>query len=210
METSKFHSINLKIAKYFIYFLPVLIIDLYFLNIAYGTNPSDGKFSEWQVYLMALIFIVGVIIQLYFTLLLIFSKNFRELSLSKLSGFRERDEREEEITRESARSTHIIILATLITMFFFNSVTFEFGRREKPLTNGKTGYVSIGMNLNLFTFNNSIQIKTKTNLEPELQTNIKEKITYNGLPLNTQQLILLLIMLQLYFFRRSFSVRSQL
>ncbi len=36
MEPSKFHSINLKIAKYFIYFLPVLIIDLYFLNIAYG------------------------------------------------------------------------------------------------------------------------------------------------------------------------------
>lgn len=213
MEMSKFQRFNLALAKYFMLSLPVMFIDLYFLNQAFNSTIAEkASYSEWQVGLMAVVFILGLVIQLYLTAMILFSKTFRELAIAKLSGFKLSDEREEQITLESARSTHIIILATLITLFFFNSVTFELGKRPQPNAEGKTGYITLGMNLNLFTFNQAPAIQTKSDLNDSLvkDPTITKRFIYNGLPINTQQLILLLIILQMYFFRRSFSVRSQL
>lgn len=213
METSKFHRFNLRLAKYFLYTLPLVFIDLYFLNKAFNASAVEKmNYQEWQIGLMAIVFITALATQLYLTLLILFSPNFRELAIAQLSGFKVRDEREERITLESTRSTHIIILATLLTLFFFNSVTFELGKRPKPNDEGKTGYISLGMNLNLFTLNQASKVTTQSNLDYTLvkDPTITKRFVYNGLPINTQQLILLLILLQMYFFRRSFSVRSQL
>lgn len=213
METSKFQRFNLRLAKYFLYALPLVFIDLYFLNKAFNATAVEKfHYQEWQIGVMAGVFIIALVIQLYLTMLILFSPNFRELAIAQLSGFKVRDEREERITLESTRSTHIIILATLLTLFFFNSVTFELGKRPKPNEEGKTGYVSLGMNLNLFTLNQVSKVTTNSNLDESLvkDPTITKRFIYNGLPINTQQLILLLILLQMYFFRRSFSVRSQL
>lgn len=213
METRKFQRFNLHLAKYFLMLLPLVFVDLYFLNKAFNASALEkASYTEWQVGIMGAVFIAALLIQLYLTLMILFSTEFRELAIAKLSGFKARDEREEQITLESARSTHIIILATLLTLFFFNSVTFELGKRPEPNEEGKTGYISLGMNLNLFTFNSAPAIVTKSDLGESLvkDPTITKRFIYNGLPINTQQLILLLILLQMYFFRRSFSVRSQL
>lgn len=107
-----------------IFTIPALLAFFLLDLTASGTRIMESLTPVWG-WLMGLWFLAAV----YFCCCLILSVGFREALLTRISGFKERDEREEIVTAKAARSVFLITLgcfiaAGLVGMIRLNVFTY--------------------------------------------------------------------------------------
>jgi len=132
---------------------------------------------------------------------LVFYKKFRDGLLARLSGFKERDEREQQVTGDAAKSTFLLMLAIEIVFLAFSMTSFELVRRADG-----HGVLNVGMGLSsaqtdLFAPNPEPAISVF--LLPGGATVLKARL----LPPAVGGVMLLLVFMQLLAFRL-FAVRG--
>ncbi|HOX22278.1 MAG TPA: hypothetical protein PLL10_02345, partial [Elusimicrobiales bacterium] len=127
----------------------------------------------------------------YLVLALVFYKEFREGLLSRLAGFKERDEREQHATADAARSTFLLMLGVEIVFLLMSLSTFEIVK--KPNGHGllKVGAALGPEHADLFSPNPPAALQVSAMPEGTVS------VVAHLLPPNTAGLLLLLIFVQL-------------
>ena len=178
------------ICKIFLYGLPVAIGLAVFSSYITFQHLSEYSQPVQSLYnFSGFIFGAWISFSLYLSLRLIFSSQFRDNILLRLSFFKERDEREEFVSAKATKNTYLVTLALLICFLCLSVFQVSIYRVPAEMaSNGKTGTVSLGLSLDLLDHRDSNEI-LKENAS-------KEYFTYQGLPLSKTAIFLFLILLQ--------------
>lgn len=189
----KIDSITLKV---FLYGLPVIIAAAILLNVQWNSQPLNKITFLNNIF--GIILMAWIILSIYLSIRLIASEALREKVLSKLTLIKELDEREERLTGKAMRATFLSTIAILIILFFFSCLHFSLYKvNPQYAVNGKTGFVSIGYKLHL---SDTDRIETNRNNGIPVK---KDIFSYNGLPVSSTFLILLLILWQIIYYNLS-------
>jgi hypothetical protein len=189
------------ILKIFLYGLPVAI-SLAIFSSCYTNKTIYEQPSLIQALYNFTGFIFGLwmAFSFYLSLRLVFSKQLRSEILPKLTFFKERDEREAQMSGQAARNSYLITLAILICFLCLSVFSVSIYRvSPENAINGKTGTIGLGFTLNLFP----------KNVEAGPDKIAINYFTYSGLPVTNTAIILFLILWQIlsynYFIRRNCS-----
>jgi len=145
-------------------------------------------------YLFALVYaLFWTLVTLFLTIGMFFSGSLRNDVLSKLSGMKERDEREVQIVGKALKSTYLstmTILLFLLTISLFN-IHFE----KKSLDSVEPGQLrnSVSIYLGFDIIDNNAVITQKEGYD--------EYFDFNDLPISSSTLIILLILWQIFSYR---------
>lgn len=172
--------------KYFIYTSPVFIIFMIwatyeFADVADKTTLNGGI---WDYF--AWFFIPWVLILLYTVTKMLFSKNFRDITMARLAGIKERDEREVVVAGNAAKYSFLSTFALLLFMLVFSITTFNLEKKVVPTTE-KNGTFSIGFGMKALD---------ETAYVHEVKEGV-ERYDYKSLPLSKPFMILLLMFWQI-------------
>ena len=180
--------------------LPVLLT-AYWSSVSKPAQYSLPVSILWEICAWNLIFWFFTLF--IFLVLLVVNKTARELTINRIAGLKDRDERETMISGNAAKTTFITSISILIFLFFLS--VFQFQVRHLPpeeMLNGKSKTMSISFGFKLFE--DSESASTHTLSEPQPGAIILTK----DIPLTKSSLLLLLIVWQLFSFRMS--MRKQL
>lgn len=133
------------------------------------------------------------LVTIFLTCAMFFSKGLRNDVLSKLSGIKERDEREVQIVGKALKSTYLstmTILLFLLVISLFN-IHFEKKSIDNVEPGQKRNSVSIGMGFDIIDHNALITQKE----------GFDEYFELNDLPISSSTLIILLIVWQIFSYR---------
>lgn len=143
------NKLNKTILAYFIICLPVATIVYLFFPSIRDTDTSRGSsLREWSNAIYGFLFAVWIICASYIGIALVLSKKFREQLLTRISGMKERDEREEFIVGKSSRNAFLFNLGLLILLFMLN--LFQINVTKLPpdkVFDGKKHSLSLGLKL---------------------------------------------------------------
>ena len=181
------------LTKYFVYALPLLGLTF---GLGLWKDPDLLSRSEgfirhlWDF--LGWIVIFWILISLYIFIKMVISSKFRDLTLKKFIGLKERDERESIITGDAAKLSLISTSALSVLLLFMSIMTVNIGKYpEKELfVNDKKHFITIG--LNPLLENNNQKPKTAQGIEI---------FSYSGLPLPMSIVIFLILGWQLITFR---------
>jgi phosphotransferase system glucose/maltose/N-acetylglucosamine-specific IIC component len=142
----QFHKI---VIGYFVIALPLVSLAWLICPAIQSTAESWGSPAlEWANAISGFLFGAWMVAALYIGVSLVVSKAFREQLLRKITGIKERDEREELIVARSARNTFLLTLGLLIFLFLLN--VFQVRLAEVPPEKqfgGKKHEISLGLKL---------------------------------------------------------------
>lgn len=163
--------------------------------IAFSRWADGARPQSFLGYIMNNAGFVWVLSLCYIIAALVFYKWFREGLLARLSGFRERDEREQRVTGDVAKAAFLLTLAVEIAFLALSMTSFEIVRRADG-----HGVLNVGMGLSsaqtdLFAPNPEPAISVY--LLPDGATIMKARL----LPPVVGGVMLLLLFLQLLAFR---------
>ncbi|MBI4055994.1 MAG: hypothetical protein HY399_00395 [Elusimicrobia bacterium] len=168
-------------------FSPVMVFYLYWTRNQ-QEFPKAGFL--WFINQLGLLWILCVA---YIPLALLFYRNFRESLLSRLAGFRERDEREQLVTAHASRATFLLMLALQIILLVFSMTTVDLVRDP----NGH-GTLSIGVGIDSSQHLNPFFLKP-TPLSPSPSGHLE--IHHFLIPPNLALILLMLILVQVGAFK---------
>ena len=199
------NNIDKWLFKITLFLLPLIIGFFIWIdaNESRMTEILRLKGIEQKIFiLMAFLTLSWILTGLYVTLKMLMSKAFRELSLRKISGLEERDEREVLMSGEAAKYSFISTLALICFLTFISVFQVEY----KAYPNGnleqqKKGHIKVEMDFAPLPKT----IKTKGSENKELD---EEIITYSGFPISRPVLLLLVGFWLIFSYR--FKMRKQL
>lgn len=182
--------------KTFLFGLPI-VIGLAFFAAAYNAGKIDHSMQLFvQFYnLCGFVFVLWMILTLSLVFRLVVSADFRESVLMRITFIRERDEREEMLTGQAAKTTFLLSIAVLL--FFLCLSCFQISVYRVPIekaVNGKTGVLSLGIGFEMF----DQQDGSKTGVVKQ-----EDILSYTALPLTNTAVILFLIIWQVMMFNLS-------
>jgi hypothetical protein len=167
--------------------------------------PMPAKFEEVMNYIQKAVssstlysialdqILLWMLISWLFSISMFFSKNNREIFLKKLSGIKERDEREVQIVGKSMRASYLTTMTILLTFLFLSIFYMEVAvNSADTVESGKErGYYSVGIWYNPIT---PWAISTE-------KEGYDSFFGYYGLPISPPTLILILLLWQIVSFR---------
>ena len=183
--------------KIFLYGIPLFAA---FAAFAYGYSKGIVSHTGYFNFLnqcAGLIIASWMTLALYLSLRLFISGAFRDHVITRLTFMRERDEREAALTGRATKTTFLTTLALLILLFCLSCFQISVYRVPQAMAvEGKTGRVQLGLGFSLLE-------REKQNLvqEPKGRTDI---FSYQGLPVSSEAVILLLIVWQIAAYNWSF------
>lgn len=132
------------------------------------------------------LFAIWMVLSVYLGIRLVVSGDFRDRVLVRLTFIRERDEREVLLTGKATKTALMTSMAVLILLFCLSCFQVSFFKlpADKAI-DGKTRGFSLGLNFSLFNDQGK-----KISEEVSDRYNV---FSYNGLPLSSSTVILLLI-----------------
>ncbi len=183
------------VLKVFLYGLPLVITG----GIAF--SYYDVRTIESQPYAIQLLynaygFMMGcwMLFSLYLSARLVFSAAFREATLSRLAFMRERDEREMQMSGMATKTSFLTTLALLICLLCLSVLNVQIYRvTPDQAIGGKTGMVSLNLKMN---FTDTEEARARTPL-PDAAKISKIYLSFNGIGLSKESIILILILWQL-------------
>lgn len=172
--------------KYFMYTAPVFIIFMTwaaynFAGVADKTTLNGGV---WDYF--AWFFIPWVLILLYVVTKMLFSKSFRDTTMARLAGIKERDEREAVVAGNAAKYSFLSTFALLLFMLVFSVTTFNLEKLVQP-TPTKNGSFAIGFGMKVLDDKAYVH---------EVKDGV-EKYNYSSIPLSKPFMIILLMVWQI-------------
>lgn len=173
--------------RVFLLGLPVFVV-----FAGYSSWYQTQAFSQPSAYFGMLNSLAGLVIALwmalalYLSFRLLVSERFRDRVLTKLTFFKERDEREAILTGQAARKTFLTTLAVLILLLCLSCFQVSIYRvPPQQAVDGKTGFISLGVGFSLLDQGQQVAL--------EGQTKETDIFSYSGLPITSTAIILLLI-----------------
>lgn len=179
------------VLKVFLYGLPVgVLLAVFGYCYSQGLLDRNNSFVGLVNALSGLFIAAWMVISLYLCFRLMVSEALRDQVISRITFMRERDEREAILTGRATRTTFLITLAMLFFLFFISCVQVSVYRvPPEQAVDGKTGMISLGVGFHL------LEQDGKDRGTGMLR---RENIfLYNGLPISSEALILLLIVLKI-------------
>ncbi|MCF8059208.1 MAG: hypothetical protein K9K67_07930 [Bacteriovoracaceae bacterium] len=188
-----------------VFLLPMVVGFLTWVNFyedrISGILRSEGLGQKFFI-LMCFITIFWILTALYITLKMVLSKVFRELSLRKISGLEERDEREIFMSGEAAKFSFLSTLALICFLTFVSLFRVELkSYPNESIEQQKKGYLKVEMDFAPF----AKTIKMNESKNPELKS---ELLSYSGFPLSRPVLLGLIGLWLVISYR--YSMQSQL
>lgn len=149
-----------------------------------GLQETTASGGWWNVF--GVFFIAWVLGIFYIVFKMLFSKNLRNIIMSKMAGIKERDERESLVAGNAAKFSFLSTFAILLFFLLFSSMNFTFAKGPKN-AEGKSGYFSLGFGLKLY------DSKAVTHEKVDDRNVYK----YNTIPLTTPMILLFIMFWQL-------------
>jgi hypothetical protein len=161
-----------------------------FLNFVYDVVLSNTPYKI----VVAQIFI-WTLTSWFLSISMFFSKNTRLIVLKKLSGIKERDEREVQIVGKASRAGYLTTMTILLFLLFLSvfSVCVSVKQDDNVEPGQPRGTLGITAGIGYEIFNSWAIITEKEGYDSYFE--------YNGLPLSTPTLILLLLVWQIVSYR---------
>lgn len=186
---------------YIFYTFPLTLIAFFIIPKPQGPAEYEevlnyilNAISSSTVYRIAFAqFVLWILISWLFSISMLFSRNNREIFLKKLSGIKERDEREVQIVGKSMRASYLTTMTILLSFLFLSIFSMEVAvNSADTIESGQSrGYWGVG-----FAYNP---------INPWAITTQKEGydsyFSYHGLPISPPTLILILLVWQIVSFR---------
>jgi hypothetical protein len=134
-----------------------------------------------------IIWLVGLIYVVFTTSL---SPSLRDSFVRWLSGIKENDERESQITGVVSKKTFIFMTGILILLLFLSVIRIDIYRNKDLIAQGKEGgMISFGMGLRF--------IESPDDTKATTDTNRDYIVKYHGLPLASDGVLVVILALQL-------------
>lgn len=126
---------------------------------------------------------------LFLVLKMVGSRSFRSKVLTIATRIQERDEREIMIAGNAAKFSFLSTLALVLLLLFLSLFTVKIGKQapDSLSSDGKKGYITIGMDFYPFTEKAQASSSTEGGLEV---------FNYRGVPLSNSLLFLIIILWQ--------------
>ncbi len=180
------------IQSYLIFALPfVVAVSLW---SSYGSPASDASLllrGLWEVASWNLILWFAVLI--LFLVFLVVYRPAREQTLRRIANLKERDEREEYLTGQAAKSSYVSTLSCLILLLFLSIFSVKLTRvPENMAINGNRRTLMIKVDSELLD-----RPRTEANAAYETLVDIR------GIPLSKAGLLLIVLLWQLLSFNLS-------
>ncbi len=170
---------------------PVAIIAAVLSMMGYSGNTIWYDLLGWAT-------ILWIAVLIYTVFAVAFNPTLRDSFVRKLSGIKENDERETQITGQISKKTFIFMMGTLTLLLFLSVVRIDIYKGAEPSLNGKNGAISFGMGLRF--------IESAPQAEASSTDAGRNYIVkYSGLPLTSDGTLVIVMLLQLgafYFFSR--------
>ncbi len=176
------------VLKYFVYSSPVFIIFMIWASIEFkgASNPVNLNGFLWDIF--GWCFIAWVLILLYAVTKMLFARSFRDVTMAKLAGIKERDEREGLVAGSAAKFSFLSTFALLLFFLVFSVTTLTVTKNQVPLPDKKgNGQVSIGFGL---------KAHDETAFVHEIKDGV-EKFNYKSIPLSKPFMILMIMVWQI-------------
>ncbi|MCE5336181.1 MAG: hypothetical protein LLG06_16490 [Desulfobacteraceae bacterium] len=175
----------------FSYGIPVLVLYGVYAYL-YRGSPVDRPETVWRLIYNfgGLILAAWMLLSLYLSLRLMASGGFRDEVLSRMTFIKERDEREIMLTGVAVKKTFLTSLAILIFLFFLSCFHVSLSKLPPGETiDGKTRVLTLDISLNL--------IRDSGPQDPGATKHAVDIVSYEGLPITSTAVILLLILWQI-------------
>lgn len=172
--------------KYFVYSSPVFIIFMIWASVEFK-GVADGRTLNggfWNYF--GFFFIAWVLILLYAVTKMLISKKFRDTTMARLAGIKERDEREGIVAGNAAKFSFLSTFALLLFMLVFSVTNLSVIKRPN-LEEKKNGLVTVGFGMKAYD---------ETAITHEKKEG-EESYNYKSLPLTKPILILLVMVWQI-------------
>ena len=186
---------------YVYYTFPLTLIAFFIIPKPQGPAKSEevvnyilNAISSSTLYRIAFAqFVLWILISWLFSITMFFSRNNREIFLKKLSGIKERDEREIQIVGKALRTSYLTTMTILLSLLFLSMFHFEVAvNSADTIESGQErGYWGVGLAYNPI---NPWAITTQ-------KEGYDSYFSYYGLPISPPSLILLLLIWQIVSFR---------
>lgn len=141
--------------------------------------------------------ILWIILLIYIVLVTSLSPARRDSFVRWLSGIKENDERESQITGLVSKKTFIFMTGIVLLLLFLSVIRIDIYHNKDLIAQGKeSGMIELGMGIGFIKSNDANKID---------QTNRDYIVKYHGLPLTSEGTLILVFALQLgafYFFSR--------
>ena len=185
---------------YVYYTFPLTLIGFFILAKYIKDDPQEflmqpyyGAFLNTLIYISMAQFIIWTVISLLFSISMFFSRNNRESFLKKLSGIKERDEREIQAVGKALRASYLSTMTILIFILFMSLFWIQYYKKSPD--NLEPGEYPRALSYGAgFTFLESEAIFTHWK-------GYDVFLYYRKFPVSTSGVILILIVWQIVSFR---------
>lgn len=184
-----------KIVIGFAFYTFPLILLLFICVIIKEPNFDSLPYDTYSKLLLisAVICVFWTLTTLGLTISMFFSNALRNSVLARLSGMKERDEREVQIVGRAMKSTYLSSMTILLCLLSISFIQVTFSKKSED-------------NLSPGELPRSISFGYKYKLSDSDALIIKKEgydiyVQYNGVPLSTTSLILFLVIWQIAFYR---------
>lgn len=178
-----------------------LMIYLFIFALAAMTIETLGTDSIPNIVrsILGSLTLVWLISVIYLVFALLFSKNLRNNFARKIAGIKENDEREVIIAGNASKKTFIFMISAITVLLFMS--TFSFDVKTPLIQDGDhKGSFSVGFGANFMKKPAPITASSPCDTPSD---GISKKISYSGLPLTNDAVLMLILGLQIgafYFF----------
>ncbi len=123
------------VVGYVYYTFPVTLVG-FFIIVKYVDDtskiwePSYGAFLNTLIYISGTQFIIWTAISLLFSISMFFFRSNREIFLKKLSGIKERDEREIQAVGKALRASYLSTMTILLFILFMSLFHFQYYKKS--------------------------------------------------------------------------------
>lgn len=173
------------------YTAPLALICYLFLGLSDSTITSSlESISFWA----SLPIIFWTPITFFLTISMFFSKSLRNDVLVRLSGMKERDEREVQIVGKALKSSFLTTMTLLLFLLFISLFYVHIGKKpDSSIESGQPPY-ELHIKLEFHLIDSNTVVTHKPGFEKYFEV--------NDLPISSSTLILILLLWQIFSYRK--------
>ena len=132
-------------------------------------------------------------ITFFLTLSMFFSKKLRNDVLVRLSGIKERDEREVQIVGNALKSTYLTTMTLLLFLLFFSLFYIHVGKKASGSVGGDEPPIEVCLKMEYHLIDANTVVTQKQGFDKYFEM--------NDLPISSSTLILILLLWQIFSYR---------
>ncbi len=182
------------VTGYVFYTAPLILL----LLVCFIIKKPDTDFHQIDTYEMFVLIlflhcVIWSLVSLGLTISMFFSKNLRNTVLARLSGMKERDEREVQIVGKALKSSYLTTMTILLCLLSISFIQITFAKKS-PANLGPrelSGSISLGF---YAEFSDPEALVTK-------KDGYDIYFQYNDVPLSTSSLVIFLLIWQIASYR---------